>query len=296
MRYGFLGLGRMGGLMATRIAAAGLPLTVWARRSASTAPLADKGAKVAQTLPELVANSDVIFSIVKDDPTAIDLYERAGGLLTHGATGKLFVEMSTLKPETVHRLGGVIAMKGGRLLEMPVMGSAQWAESGQLVGLAGGAAEDIALAEPATRHMMRKIINAGALGNGALTKLAVNLVVCVYAQALSEAIALGAGGGLSTDATLEALSESAVAAPFLKFKLDVLKGNSPPPEKITAAIATVRKDLFSITSVASGLGVPVPAASAALASFSAACAAGWADREFGDLANFYRQQMGMKKT
>ena len=76
----------------------------------------------------------------------------------------------------------------------------------------------------------------------------------------------------------------------------MLKGNSPPPEKITAAIATVRKDLFSITSVASTLGVPVPAASAALATFSAACAAGWADREFGDLANFYRQQMGMKKA
>jgi 3-hydroxyisobutyrate dehydrogenase-like beta-hydroxyacid dehydrogenase len=85
-----------------------------------------------------------------------------------------------------------------------------------------------------------------------------------------------------------------MGTPFLQMKRGILAGDVPPPETVAASLATVRKDMLSIAATAALAGVPTPAAAAALASFSAACAAGWSERELAEIVGFYRTHMPQK--
>ena len=120
MKIGIAGTGRMGAAIAQRLMNLCHEITVWNRTAEKTRPLAAAGAKVAATPSQLAASSETIVTILTD-ATAIDAaYRGKDGLLAGDVAGKLFVEMSTVRPETERALAGKIRAKGAAMIECPV--------------------------------------------------------------------------------------------------------------------------------------------------------------------------------
>ena len=125
MKIGLCGTGKMGAAMAERLMGVGHELTVWNRTRERAGPTIDKGATWADSPAALAGASEAVIVMVYDDAAAESVYQGAGGLAGADLAGKLVIEMSTVRPETVRQLGELVESKGGRFVECPVGGTVQ---------------------------------------------------------------------------------------------------------------------------------------------------------------------------
>src|ERR1700687_2247475 len=123
MNIGAAGLGRMGAAIAARLLEVGHTLSVWNRSAEKTKALAQAGAKVAATPAELASGADIIITILTDAAAIDAIYNGAGGLLASNVKDKLFIEMSTVRPETENALAKTVRGKAAALVECPVGGT-----------------------------------------------------------------------------------------------------------------------------------------------------------------------------
>src|SRR5258708_1314261 len=123
MKVGVAGLGRMGAAIAKRLIEVGHEVTVWNRNADEVEPLVKAGAAQAASPSELALHVDVVITILTDAKAIADVYEGASGLLAGDVSGKIFVEMSTVQPETEVALAKKISAKGATMVECPVGGT-----------------------------------------------------------------------------------------------------------------------------------------------------------------------------
>jgi 3-hydroxyisobutyrate dehydrogenase len=205
-RVAFLGLGRMGSLMARRLVDAGHDVTVWNRTAARADPLVTAGARAAATPHEAVTGASVVITMLADPPAVESVLADAAPALGPSAT---VVEMSTIGPDAVITLAG--RLPGVDLADAPVKGSLPAAESGDLVILFGGSAETLSRVREVL-DVLGTIEHVGPLGAGAATKLIVNVALIATYALIGEALALGDRMGLATATTLDALSGTVVGS------------------------------------------------------------------------------------
>jgi 3-hydroxyisobutyrate dehydrogenase-like beta-hydroxyacid dehydrogenase len=146
-------------------------------------------------------------------------------------------------------------------------------------------------ARPVLEKLTRRIAHMGPNGSGYAMKLAANLGLGAYIQAVAESLALGAQQGLALDQMVDVLQESATACGWLKSKADVLKGGKA---HITLDIRTLRKDIMSAIATGALTGVPMPLSAGTLASLSAAVDGGYGDGDLAELPKFFREAMRQK--
>lgn len=290
---GFIGLGKMGAVMAPRFLDAGHALTVWNRTAAKAKPLVARGAQRADTLHEVTEHSDVVISILGDDASVMDVYTGDDGLLSGDVGGRLFIDMSTVQPQTSIKVSEAVVAKGADFVEAPVSGTVGPAVDGKLLGLMGGSAAAVVRAQPYLDVLCRRTIHVGQVGQGALMKLAVNLPLGVYWQAIAEAVALGEAGGLDRKQILETITDSSAALAVLGLKTPAILGEPGP---VAFDVDSMQKDMLAMLETGSGLGVPLPAASAALMSYSAASAGGLGEADSVAIVRFLSDEMTRKKT
>ena len=287
MKVGLVGLGRMGSAIAQRLGERGCEVIAWDQNSKAMAAQGNRVRAVGS--PRAVAESaDVVLSIITEDKGVRRVFTGADGFLAANVAGKLFVEMSTLQPATHRELAPQVAARGARLIDSPVLGSIPTVREGKLVALVGGEADDVARARSVLDHLTRRVAHLGPNGAGCAMKLAVNLGMAVYLQALAESLALGTSEGLGIDQMLDIFSDAVTATPWLKGKLPVLKGE---PSDITLDIRTMRKDVLSAIATGARNGVAMPATSGALASLAAAVAGGWGEKDLAEVPRFFRDFM-----
>src|SRR5262249_50728489 len=152
--------------------------------TAKTRPLIDAGAKAFETPAALAEGSDATIVMLLNDAATEAVYRGVTGLLAAKLQGKLLLDMSTIRPETMISVGTAVARSGATFIECPVGGSMAPAKEGKLFGLVGGTDTDVARARPLLEQLCRRIEHVGPLGAGATLKLAVNLPLLVYWQAL----------------------------------------------------------------------------------------------------------------
>src|SRR6267142_2987181 len=184
MKIGMAGTGRMGAAIAQRLAGLGHEVRVWNRTADRARGL---GLDVADSAARLAEVSETLISILTDAAAVESVY---GQLLAGDVKGKLFIEMSTVRPETERRLAAKVKAKGAAFVECPVGGTVGPAKEGKLFGFVGGEAGDVARAKPVLDQMCRRVEHVGTVGAGASMKLAINLPLIVYWQALGEALSL----------------------------------------------------------------------------------------------------------
>jgi 3-hydroxyisobutyrate dehydrogenase len=281
LKIGIAGTGRMGAAIAQRLLSLGHEVTVWNRTAEKTRPLAAAGAKVAATPAQLAAASEIVITILTDAAAIAAAYHAAEGLLSAKVSGKLFIEMSTVRPETERELAGKIRAKSAAMIECPVGGTIGPAKEGKLFGFVGGEAADVARARPLLAQMCRRIEHVGPVGAGASMKLAINLPLLVFWQAFGEALALVRPLGLDAARLVDIFGDTSGGPTALRNRAAALaaaiQGRDTGP--ITVDIDAMRKDLRTMVEEARALGTQLPVTAQALECYDQAAGAGLGKRD-----------------
>ncbi len=276
MKIGICGTGRMGSSIAQRLMSVGHEVGVWNRDSAKTKPLVDAGARLFASPAELAEGCEVVIAMLLNDAATEAVYRGPNGLLKAKLAGKLVIDMSTVRPDTMISVGTAVAKLGAAFVECPVGGSKVPAREGKLFGLVGGANADVARAMPLLEQLCRRIEHVGPLGAGATMKLAVNLPLLVYWQALGEALTLCKPLNLPPDRLIDILSDTAGAPAAMKGRGAIIAkvlGGAPLGET-AFGITAAKKDLATAVQFAASIHAELPVAASALACFEEAEAAG----------------------
>jgi 3-hydroxyisobutyrate dehydrogenase len=281
MRIGVAGVGRMGGAIAARLIDVGHDVTVWNRTPDKVQQLAEAGAKAAGTPAELAAGVEAVVTILTNPDAQTAVYERPEGLLAADASGKLFIDMSTVQPHDEVALAGKVRARGGAFVECPVGGTVGPARQGKLLGVAGATKEDFRRARPLLDQMCRRVELVGPVGAGASLKLALNLPLLVYYQALAEAYVLCRHLALDNAWLMEFLSETSGGPNMLKTRGPAIAAalDGKDPGVANFDIDLVCKDLATMLAEAKARGGALPLTEQALAIYAEAVKDGWGARD-----------------
>jgi 3-hydroxyisobutyrate dehydrogenase len=259
-KIAFIGLGAMGGGMASRLLDTGAHVTVYNRTRAKGEELATRGAALADVPAEAAAGADVVFLSLATSEVVETLLFGQDGVVETLPKGALVADMSTVAPDFAVALRDRLATTDHRALDACVLGNAMHAKNGELRFMIGGAAEDVATLRPVIEPLAKEVVHLGASGKGATAKLALNLLMGVEMQALAEAIVFGEKAGLDRPALISLIAASGYSAPVMKFKAGVMarRAFENPDFRLTL----MRKDLGLVLTETQRLGVPMPATAA----------------------------------
>jgi len=283
MRVGVAGLGRMGAAIAARIAEVGYQVSGWNRSAEKAKPLADAGVTIVETPAALAAGAETIITILTDAAAIDAVYHGRDGLLSGPVDGRLFVEMSTVPPATETALAQRVRAKGAAFVECPVGGSVGPARTGKLIGLMGAEEPDAVRARPLLEQLCRRLEHAGPVGAGAVMKLAINMPLMIYWQALGETLALCRDVNIDPARLIDLFSDTSGGPNVLKVRgpaiADMLKGGQGGVA--TFDIDSCRKDLRTMLAEGQARGIAMPLVEHTLACFDEASRAGWGARDAG---------------
>jgi 3-hydroxyisobutyrate dehydrogenase len=281
MKICICGTGRMGSSIAQRLMSVGHEVGVWNRNPSKTKPLTDAGAKLFASPADLVEGCEAVIVMLLNDAATEAVYRGSNGILKSRLAGKLLIDMSTVRPETMISIGSSVAQQGATFVECPVGGSTTPAKEGKLFGLVGGAAENVTKAMPILEQLCRRIEHVGPLGAGATLKLAVNLPLLVYWQALGEALTICKPLNLPADRLIDILSDTAGAPTAMKARsANIAKALAGEPMGEAAfGLSAAKKDLATAVQFATSIHAELPVTASALACFEEAEAAGLGDAD-----------------
>src|SRR5438552_18693424 len=256
LHIGIAGTGRMGSPVASRMLSVGQDVTLWNRTREKTQTLALSGASVAATPAALATRAEIIITVLTDAAAIDATYHGADGLLAGQVRGKLFIDMSTVRPETEQALATKVSAAGAALIECPVGGTVGPAKEGRLFGFVGGEASHVTRAKPVLDQLCRRVEHVGAVGAGASMKLAINLPLLVYYQALGEALSLCQNLDLDPARLMDIFADTSGGPNVLKVRgpaiAAALQGKETAP--VTFDVDLIRKDLRTMQEEAKALG------------------------------------------
>jgi len=271
----------MGASIAQRLMSVGHEVGVWNRNSAKTSPLTAAGAKLFASPTELVDGCEAVIVMLLDDVASEAVYRGPNGVLKSNLVGKLVIDMSTVRPDTMQSVGTAVTRQGAAFVECPVGGSIGPAKEGKLFGLVAGEKADVERAMPILQQLCRRIEHVGRLGAGATVKLAVNLPLLVYWQALGEALTICKPLGLPADRLIDILSDTAGTPTAMKGRGAVIARvlDGQPRGETAFSLSAAKKDLATALQFADSVQAQLPVAASALACFEEAEAAGLGDAD-----------------
>jgi 3-hydroxyisobutyrate dehydrogenase len=294
MKIGVCGTGRMGSAVAQRLMSVGHEVGVWNRNSAKTKPLIDAGAKLFASPAELVEGCEVVIVMLLNDAAIEAVYRGSNGILKSKFAGKLVIDMSTVRPDTMQTIGAAVLQQGAAFVECPVGGSTGPAKEGKLFGLVGGTKADVTRAMPILEQMCRRIEHVGELGSGSMMKLAVNLPLLVYWQALGEALTICKPLNLPADRLIDILSDTAGTPTAMKGRGAVIAkvlGGAPLGET-AFGLNAAKKDLAAAVQFGASIHAELPVTASALACYEEAEAAGLGDADATAISTRWTQRKG----
>jgi 3-hydroxyisobutyrate dehydrogenase len=259
-RLGWIGMGRMGTPMATRLAKAGHPLAVYNRTKAKALPLKDYGAGIVD-LPAELADRDIVFSMLSTSDDLKQVIGGADGLLSRpGKAPKIFVDCSSIGEEASAEIRATLAAAGCQFLAAPVSGNGKCVKAGKISMVASGPRD----AFEAARPFLDVIAGRGVsyVGEGELArivKICHNLMLGVVTQNLAEITILAQKAGVSRHAFLDFMNKSVMGSVFTRYKTPALV-NLDFTTTFTPAL--LKKDLDLGLAAARRLGVPMPVTAA----------------------------------
>ena len=251
---GFIGLGIMGLSMAKRLIEAGHQVTVYNRTAAKAAPLVALGAKQAATPRDAAKGNEIVICIVTDSPDVEDVLIGRTGAIHAAEPNALFIDMSTVAPETARKVGAALKAKGVAFLDAPVTGGDIGARDGTLSILVGGDAADLERAREVFNGMGKRVTHFGPHGAGQTAKTCNQILCAMNMTGIVEALHLATLSGLDQAQVVEALTAGAGGSWALeKLGSRIAKGDFNPGFYVDL----IQKDLRIVQAAAKPLGLPL---------------------------------------
>ncbi|PHQ24401.1 3-hydroxyisobutyrate dehydrogenase [Marinobacter guineae] len=204
----FIGLGNMGGPMASNLVKAGHDVTVFDLSKDAVAALVSEGAKTADTAHAAAKGAECVITMLPAGQHVEAVYLGDDGLLAKLPAGTLVIDSSTIAPETARGVAEAAKAKKIPFLDAPVSGGVGGAKAGTLTFICGGAEEDFNKAKPILDAMGKNIFHAGEHGSGQVAKICNNMLLAILMAGTSEALALGVKNGLDPAVLSEIMKQS----------------------------------------------------------------------------------------
>lgn len=207
-RLGFIGIGKMGWPMASRLHQAGFQVTVGdADASVVGGFVADHPGARAASGPESYADVDALILML---PTSdiVEAVIEGGKTAAALRPGTLVVDMSSSVPTRTRDLAARLADRGLRFVDAPVSGGVRGAIAGRLAILAGGEQTDLDQLAPVFAPLASTVIAVGPVGSGHAAKALNNLVSAATISVTVEALRLGMSFGIPPEVMTEVLNSS----------------------------------------------------------------------------------------
>jgi 3-hydroxyisobutyrate dehydrogenase-like beta-hydroxyacid dehydrogenase len=282
-----VGTGRMGAAFVTRLTETGHTVTVFNRTRAKAEEVAERtGAHVADSPAAAAGSAPVVRVSLADDPALAAAYRGTEGIAAGVGREAVVVDTSTVAPSTVRQMEPLVSARGAALLDAPVSGSVPVVLRGELTVLAGGDAQALERARPVLSPLAGRVFHTGAIGTGAVVKLAVNSIVHALNQALSEALVLAERSGVQRATAYEVFANSVVGAPFLQYKQQAYL--EPETTPVAFALELVAKDQRLIAALAEEAGARMELTEAGHALVGEAVDAGLGSHDMSALARYLR--------
>jgi 3-hydroxyisobutyrate dehydrogenase-like beta-hydroxyacid dehydrogenase len=242
-KIGFVGLGHMGGNMASRYLSDGYSVYGEARSREGHEHLLDEGLRWCDTPREVAQSADIVITSIPDDDTLREIASGDDGIQSGLEAGKVWVDMSTVS----------------LMLDAPVSGSVPQVQSGTLTIMVGGDRQAYDRVEAAL-EVLGSPTYIGENGQGLVLKLAINISLAVQMLALSEGLLLAERDGVDTKLALEVMTESPIGSPMLKARVPLILDSSG---EAWFDVDLMHKDIRLALQTADELHVPLPSAHAA---------------------------------
>nr|CEL22371.1 2-hydroxy-3-oxopropionate reductase [Kibdelosporangium sp. MJ126-NF4] len=215
---GFIGLGIMGGPMATHLLDAGHEVIGYDVVPESLAALADAGGKAAANVAEAVRGAEVVITMLPNHPHVESVVLGDDGVLQNAKDGVLLIDMSTIRPESSLAIAEDAKARGIRVLDAPVSGGEAGAKNAALSIMVGGDAADFDAAKPLFDVLGKTVVHVGPHGAGQVVKAANQLVVGGTYALVAEAIVLLEASGVDAGTGLDVLAGGLAASRILDLK------------------------------------------------------------------------------
>ena len=252
---GWLGTGKMGIEMASRLIDDGNALTVWNRTPAKAEPLTKLGAAQADQIADL-GRCDVVFTTITSSDDLIEVTLGHRGLFNAQPAPGIVVDCSTVAAAAAAEVRVEAERLGIGFLSAPLSGNPDMVAEGSASVVASGPKSVFDAVEPYLHAIAPRVTYCGAEEEARLVKLCHNLMLGVVTQALAEATTLAEKGGVPASTFVDFLDGSVLGCTHIRHK-----GNAIESRNFTAAATTenLRKDFDLGLAAARSLEVPMPA-------------------------------------
>ena len=252
---GYIGLGLMGASMARNLMRAGHQLVVHNRSRAIVDQLASEGATPAFTPKEVAQQVEVVFTNLPDSPDVEKVVLGPDGIIEGAHQGLIFVDNSTIKPETARHIAGALDQVGVPALDAPVSGGDIGARQGTLTIMVGGPEEAFRAVLPLLEAMGKTITYIGESGAGQVCKAANQIMVAAQMAGMAEALVLAQKTGVDPRRVVQAISKGAAQCWALDTKPErIFRRELGPGFKAYMQL----KDINIVLDTGHVYGVPLP--------------------------------------
>jgi 3-hydroxyisobutyrate dehydrogenase-like beta-hydroxyacid dehydrogenase len=255
-KIGWIGMGKMGLPICTRLKSAGFQVRVLCRSSATAETAASNGFEVAHTISETAKGADVVASAISDDKALFDIALADGGLKDCLSREQIYADTSTVSPEASAQIAEILSPIGCGYLRAPVSGSTATAVQGALTALVSGPTESFGAMAGFFAAFTKKAFLVGSGEEARYLKLSINAMLGATSALLAESLMLARKGGMDIQTIMDVVAESAIASPLIHYKRGAITTGD-----YTAAFSAAQMlkdfDLIGKTAVATSCNMPL---------------------------------------
>jgi 3-hydroxyisobutyrate dehydrogenase len=279
-RVGWIGTGRMGAALATRLLASNVDLWVYNRTRAKAEPLADRGAKIVDS-PADLAERDIVFTMVAGPEDVLEVTLGDEGVLSQpNGRPEIIIDSTTIDVPTSETLTERAGEMGTAVLAAPVSGNPKVVKAGRLTSVVSGPMRAYETALPYLELFGRKVTYVGDGDEARLVKICHNLMLGVVTQSMAEITLLAEAAGVSRSDFLEFLNDSVMGSTFTRYKTPAFVNLDYTP---TFTMDLLRKDFELGLEAGRLLDVPLPTAALVHQIVMDGVGRGFGDQDFASL-------------
>lgn len=291
MKIGFIGTGNIGAPIAGQLLAAGHRLTVHDVRRASAESLLAAGASWVDSPAALAAECEAVATCLPGPAEMEAVCLAAGGLVERLRRGALYIDHTTNAPALVRRVHGMLAAKGVAMLDAPVSGGMEGAQTRDLLVMAGGEPEVFERARPLLDVIAKRVMYVGGIGTGCVAKIMHNSAIFTLDLVMAECWTTAVKAGVDAATIVRVFNEAALGHMMnLKVRLPAtyFRGEFEPRFSLSLA----RKDLGLALDLARQTKTPMRLAALCEAEMAEAIGRGWAGRDASIFLTLQEERAG----
>ncbi len=288
-KIGFIGVGIMGKPMCKNLIDSGYKLVVYDINKEALNEVVEYGAKKSNSPKNVAKNSDIIVTMLPNSPHVKNVVLGENGVIEGVRRGQILIDMSSIAPFVSQEVAKELEKKGVEILDAPVSGGQEKAQSGNLAIMVGGKEEVFRQCKPIL-EVMGKPVLVGSIGAGQTTKLVNQVIVAINIAAVAEGLLLGKKAGVDPQRIFEAIKGGLAGSQCLTDKAPrMFKGNYDPGFRIKLHV----KDLTNVLETSRELHTAMPLCAQVMEMMQTLMADGQSEIDHGGLALFYEKMNGI---